>query len=407
MKSSRYFGKEYFFYTLAGFLLAFLLLLFFFVSSIIETYQYQMTALLGTLELTDSNAVDQLMNATLQPASYEKGLALLESRGYGASSPAIFFRFISGNTMCFFILALVLIAIGWMVMVGYYKNHRAYLAVALERVKAVWTKPDSVERPVYYGDADASALLDTIDRCAYIYRRSLLLVNAEKEKVYAFMEDVSHQLKTPLALMRIYLERMEMEHEGQMLKKTEQCLIQIDKMNSLIRHLLKIGKFDAGRVQMAFELHSALIFSESVIDDLVCMAEENEVRLELVCSEDLNFYFDDFWLREALENLIKNCIEHAPSDTAITVYISDAQRGWFIQVSDCGPGIQLDNLSSVFDRFHSASRQNDQSNGLGLTIAKQILQCHFGTLEVQNNADRGVTFTAHLPYITGKETYNT
>lgn len=408
-KKNNYLGKNYLWCVLAGVTLAFFMLAVYFIFAVLRLYQYQIISVLGSLarlEHVPPEVVDQFMSGK-QSLDYEKGLALLSDSGYGKSA---FFHlldfsaselFVSGMIFLFIIIALAVC------LIYYDNNHRCFLQNMKKRVWGLWTSEGQKYEPLHYKNRDAEALIYAVDYGMLIYRCNIQQVSRERKKVYSFMEDVSHQLKTPLSLMRLYVERIEMEDISHEIRgKLNQCQLSIQQMSNLISYLLQIGKLDAGKVKIELKKQSIKNFLESVINDLMCLAITKNIEILLTCPDYLEFYFDDFWMREAVENLLKNSIEHSPASSRITITVEERRRGCDICLSDCGTGIEPGNLPHVFDRFHQTSRQKDQSNGLGLTIARKVMQYHFGTLDVRNNEGAGVTFIAHLPYLRGTEVYS-
>lgn len=408
MVKVHYWGRKALFAFLLIFFAVFILFFILFILLAVQNYERQLTSLIGALGEAQSAGADPvnfLMHG-VQGSDYEAGLSILKANGYQKSAAHIFRSFLTpevcGLAAAGFCVMLAFIAGAWF----YERNHRSFLATATQRVRQAWNSDAHTQMSVYYGDAACCKLLEEIDERSGIYQQSMRLLQAEQEKVYRFMEDISHQLKTPLTLMHIYMERIEFAGNEEFTVPVHSCKKQINKMNLLIRQLLKIGKFDAGQVQMHYDSHCVALFVESIINDLTEMAEKKQLKIDFVCPADLKLYFDEFWMQEAVENLLKNSIEHSPEQGQIMVCVKPERHGCCLLVTDEGCGIAPKDLEFVFDRFHTGDRQKDQSNGLGLTIAREILRCHFGTLEVHNNESGGVTFTVYLPVLHGKEAYN-
>lgn len=208
------------------------------------------------------------------------------------------------------------------------------------------------------------------------------------------LADMSHQLKTPLAGMRMYVELMQRTPDMDKDTRTRflnECMKQLERTEWLVQGLLKMARLEAGAIK--FDLRRANI------DDTLYMAAS---PFKLIASEagtqltvtgcGAVFPHDAEWLAEAVGNLIKNALEHAPGGhvdvrataTPLTVEIS---------VSDDGEGIALDVLPHLFERFYSrSSAVKSGSVGLGLALAKEIVTQCGGTISVDSAPEHGTVF---------------
>jgi signal transduction histidine kinase len=126
------------------------------------------------------------------------------------------------------------------------------------------------------------------------------------------------------------------------------------------------------------------------------MAETSEVELNVQTPGGLELRGDKHWLREALTNIIKNSIEHTASGGYVRVDASDNNIFTCIKISDNGKGIAKEHLPHIFERFYKADNTSKNSVGIGLAMAKQIINQHAGTIEVESEVNKGTTFTIKL-----------
>ncbi len=220
------------------------------------------------------------------------------------------------------------------------------------------------------------------------------------------MEDLSHQMKTPLTVAHLYIERYIFENKNLNTDKLAAGLKQLEKMTLLINSYLKIGMLKSYNIKLEAEDCNILNFMDDCAEGLQPLLDSNNMNLLIQGDSEVNFRFDSFWMKEAMINLLKNSIEHSPDGTEITIAFYKSNHDVKIQIIDQGNGIEEKNLPFIFERFTSSVRQKDGSNGLGLAIAKQAVVRHFGQIGVKNNMESGVTFEIRLPILRGKEVYN-
>jgi signal transduction histidine kinase len=233
------------------------------------------------------------------------------------------------------------------------------------------------------------------------------LIQQEKDKIHEFMDDLSHQMKTPLTVAHLCIERYILEHPRTAgTDRLEEGLNQLEKMTLLINSYLKIGMLKSSNTKLQAEDHNIHEFLEECGEDVQPLLDNKDMELVISGDRKAIFLFDSFWLKEAMINLLKNSVEHCPEGSVITVNFIKGRHELTIRITDQGNGIEENNLQVLFERFLSSVRQKDGSNGLGLAIAKQAVIRHFGQIGVKNNAGDGVTFEIRLPYLNGKDAYN-
>lgn len=222
----------------------------------------------------------------------------------------------------------------------------------------------------------------------------------KKQKLYMsdMLSDISHQIKTPLTaiqLMTELLEQAELDDEKR-LQYAEKIDSQVTRITWLIRNLLTLSQLEAGVLEMKFNTVSLDKIVEQLHNSLDIMAELKGVGLDINIPHGLMINADIHWLREALMNLVKNCIEH--TDEGGNVKISAEQNNLFtcLTVEDNGSGISEKDLPHIFERFYKAKNTSAQSVGIGLSLAKQIISAHNGTLLADSVLGEGTRFTLKL-----------
>ena len=230
---------------------------------------------------------------------------------------------------------------------------------------------------------------------------AILNANAENERrskqfLKNTISDISHQLKTPLAALNIYngLLQGETEELPELQEFTTLSEKELDRIETLVQNLLKITKLDAGSI--VFEKTS-----ENVADifELHFAYRAKQEQKELVLSGDdhISLFCDHDWMIEAIENIVKNAFDHTEQGKFIRIEWKQSASMVQIIIKDNGNGIHPEDLHHIFKRFYRSRFSKDkQGIGLGLPLAKMIIEAHRGTIEVDSELGIGTTFTLNF-----------
>ena len=199
--------------------------------------------------------------------------------------------------------------------------------------------------------------------------------------------DISHQLKTPLASLRLFVEMDESAH-------MEQEISQIERMETLIGSLLRLEKLCADGYEFMFAEHAVRPLIENVWNRLRPLWPEKQLTL----TGDATIRCDEKWLSEAFLNLLKNACEHTAADGKITVRIEQTDRAFFCAMEDDGGGVPEKDLPHLFERFYRAEGQKQNGAGLGLAIVKEIIYRHHGHISAENTKE-GLKFSISIPIL--------
>jgi len=263
---------------------------------------------------------------------------------------------------------------------------------------------------VQYPAGDGPGTDDEIDRLARTFaamaRRITDQIHALTEKDSMRRElvaQVSHDLRTPLASLHGYLETLRMKEDslnGAMrVEYLDVALRHSARLRRLVEDLFELAKLDARDVRPSIEPVSLGDLAQDVVQKYRLTAERKGIRLVLEGAGDLPFVKADVGLIErVLANLIDNAIAHTPASGDISVRTQIQGRTVTIGVSDTGSGIPPDDLPRIFDRFFQArSGGNGQHAGLGLAIAKRIVELHDSSIQVDSRVGEGTAFSFSLP----------
>lgn len=218
---------------------------------------------------------------------------------------------------------------------------------------------------------------------------------AKKDKIYLAdsLADISHQLKTPLTSMIIMTEVLENETDcnkrADFIKIMEE---QLSKMKWLITTLLKLSKLDADTADFNMKMLNCEDIIEKSLKPFALQADIRTISIKKNI-EPFEFKGDENWSVEALENIIKNCIEH--TDDGGVLKITSKTNSIFneIQISDNGCGIAPEDMPHIFERFYHGKNSSSESVGIGLALAKAVLSKENADIEVKSREGEGSTFT--------------
>lgn len=221
--------------------------------------------------------------------------------------------------------------------------------------------------------------------------------NSKKDKhmLKDSLSDISHQLKTPLTSINIMLDNI--LDNPDMDNNTKEKFIQnikreIRNISSLVGEILKLSKFDANVIK--FEAQPVFIkdLVKSAISNVEMMAELKNINIEVNNQDNMKLVCDAKWQIEAITNILKNCIEHSKEDSTITIDIDSNKIYKQITIRDNGEGIDEKDLPHIFERFYKGKNSAKDSVGIGLALAKTIIEKDNGSIKVDSKKGKQTTF---------------
>ncbi len=209
------------------------------------------------------------------------------------------------------------------------------------------------------------------------------------------ISDISHQLKTPLAALSMYQEIMENEPDKPdvIRKFTAKTGTALRRMEELIQSMLKITRLDTGSIVFEKKLCPLTELVSHALSELTTRAEQEQKEILLNGSPDDTLLCDPAWTMEAIGNLVKNALDHTSAGGIIRIEWDKAPAAVRIRVSDDGNGILPEDIHHIFKRFYRSRKSLDtQGIGLGLPLAKSIVEGQGGTISVHSTPHVGTTF---------------
>ena len=221
----------------------------------------------------------------------------------------------------------------------------------------------------------------------------------EKEFFKNTISDISHQLKTPLAALNIYNGLLQ---DGDM----ELCAVkefadlseqELDRIETLVQNLLKITRLDAGAIVLEKTTENVADMMRDMEMHFAYRARQEKKEIILSGPDHVSLFCDRDWLSEAIDNIVKNAFDHTESGAVIRVTWKALSSGVQIVVKDNGCGIHPEDIHHIFKRFYRSRFSKDtQGIGLGLPLAKAVVEAHGGAIEADSELGRGTSFTMNF-----------
>lgn len=228
----------------------------------------------------------------------------------------------------------------------------------------------------------------------------------EKENVKQLISDISHQTKTPITNMKLYvsllqesieqsaLEDVQQSQNLQLLSEVRQ---QTEKLEFLINALTKLSRLESNTVEVHPEIQKISPLLEEAIRNIQPKADKKEIQIRVPSAEDITACFDYKWTREALENILDNAVKYSFEKSEIVIDLREYEMYMVISVKDKGIGISPENHTKIFQRFYRAPEvQQKDGVGLGLYLAREILKKENGYIRVKSRPGEGSEFSLYL-----------
>lgn len=243
-----------------------------------------------------------------------------------------------------------------------------------------------------YEEGELAILESEIQKMVIRLREQQSQLLADKVYLADSIADISHQIRTPLTSINLlisFLSEPDVSEEKR--QKTIRELYELlSRIDWLITTLLKISKLDAGTIQLKKEeLPMKELIQQSVTPLLIPIELHGQ---ELKIDATGHFVGDSNWTSEAIGNIVKNCMEHTPDGGVLEISANENTLYQEIIIEDTGCGISTEDLSHVFERFYKGKNSSNKSFGVGLALARGIINAQNGTIKAENKKEGGAMF---------------
>jgi signal transduction histidine kinase len=231
--------------------------------------------------------------------------------------------------------------------------------------------------------------------------RSFRELTQERDTLRRFVEDASHELRTPVTALKTFNELLtsgDAMHDSQREQFLLESQAQVARLEWIIKNLLDLSRLDGGLVSLELSSHGA---SEIVAASIQAVAPEAEGKGVCIVNKapasGQHVTCDRQRIEMALVNLLDNGIKYSDPGQTVEIGWTNEQDTTTFWVKDHGRGIEAEDLPHIFDRFYRSRGATEEGSGLGLAIVKSVVSAHGGGTAVQSEPQKGSTFSFHLP----------
>lgn len=293
------------------------------------------------------------------------------------------------------ILLIVLFSFLWLIIILFYLKRRD------KKIKQITKYINEIKNKKYELNIDENSEDELSNLKNELYKITIMLKEEseiskkDKENLKVSVEDISHQLKTPLTSITIMLDNL--KENPNMDENIKQKFIfeiskQIDWINWLVISMLKLSKLDANVVQFYDEKINLNKFITEIVKNLEIPIEIKNQNIIINGDNEAAFVGDYKWQQEAVTNIIKNCIEHNKENGTINIKYEENNLFTKISIKDEGIGIEKEDLKHIFERFYKGKNSTDNSVGIGLSLSKNIIEKNNGIILCKSEIGKGTEF---------------
>lgn len=254
---------------------------------------------------------------------------------------------------------------------------------------------------LYIGELDEgelSILHSEIGKMTLRIREQNEVLKKEKKHLADSLADIAHQLKTPLTSVNLILSLLannpDEDQRKVLLREMDELLV---RMDWLITTLLKLSRLDAGIIVFQREPIDVNALIRGVLQPFLIQMELHHIELQTDVPKGLFIQGDLNWLSQALQNILKNCLESTGEMGKLQINSTDNPLFTEILIRDSGNGFKEEDLPRIFDRFYQGKNQNASGYGIGLSLCQMIIAGHSGTITAKNHPQGGAVFTIRFP----------
>lgn len=349
---------------------------------VIVFYEYRIRAVLGSISMAEktdmSSIIRQMFSATMSAENIAAGENAMKEYGFTENGFSYLFnesgQWIVVLSVIGVFLAITLVSIMIIIRIG--KNNMYDVVVNTFRDNEKLTR-------------------ELKGNVEYLSKRNT--------QMQQFIENIAHQIKTPLAAINLALDAIKEKNTDNKLDNyVDQCFEHCERIKNFIKRLLNISRIEAGKIVFAMDC----IGVSDVINQAIMALPSGSVRVAKIPDSDYTISGDEEWLSEALLAIIGNSCEYVSGISEGKVYVDTEYEEKYctIRISDNGAGFGKQNTSTIFDRFETSGDEKSLHVGIGLNFAKLVIEAHHGKIYAKNSEKySGAEFTITLPKYKLKE----
>lgn len=220
----------------------------------------------------------------------------------------------------------------------------------------------------------------------------------DRKRIKELVSDISHQTKTPMANIRLYVELLGERIEGEENRKLlGEIGRQTEKLEFLIQSLTKLSRLESGAVEVEPIWQELSGLLTETLEDIRPKAEKKGIELCCAYTGGVSAFYDKKWTKEALGNVLDNGIKYSPAGSLIQISVVEYEMYAAVSVKDHGIGIREEDTAKIFQRFYRADTlQQEDGTGIGLYLTREILRRENGYIKVKSKEGKGAEFVLYL-----------
>jgi len=245
-----------------------------------------------------------------------------------------------------------------------------------------------------------SKINQKIVRIADVLKIAAEQSSAEKKVLEGFISDISHQVKTPMSNLKMLHETIQNQNLTEQTRNELLKLMgtQLEKLEFLLSFMVKASRLEAGLIQLKKQSGNLFDTLAEALSDITVPAEKKQIQITVNCPEVYRLNHDLRWTAEALFNVLENAVKYSPDNSFITVDVKRCEMYTRITITDQGKGIPEVNYGKIFQRFYREEENLEiEGIGIGLYLAREIIQKQNGYIMVRSVVGEGSTFSVFLP----------
>ena len=238
-----------------------------------------------------------------------------------------------------------------------------------------------------------------LEKVEQVFRKKEEESFCEKERVKGLISDISHQIKTPVANIKLYMELLEGENVSpdaqKFLKKIKG---QTEKIDFLMQSMVKMSRLETGILQIHKEEKDLYQTIGRAVSAVVAEAAAKEIGLYVDCEKPMQIWHDSKWTEEAIYNILDNAVKYTENGGKIQIHARRQELFLQLSISDTGKGIALERQAEIFTRFYREPEVHEKPGvGIGLYLARTIMELQKGYIEVKSEPGKGACFSLYFP----------
>jgi len=279
------------------------------------------------------------------------------------------------------------------------KKHVLFILTQLSEVISALI--DGRENGVFLVSHDdmLSKLQAQVIKLSGILKAQNIRLKKERDEIKSLISDISHQLKTPLANLRVYCDLVQDESLPPVQRKEfmQNMQSQLEKLSFLMESLIKMSRLESGIIQLSPQMENLNETCLTAIRQVLQKAQVKNIEINFASKEDIYLKHDRNWTAEAIFNVLDNAIKYSQSGGKVTIKIEKYELLARIDITDTGFGLDEAQINNIFKRFYRGENaRNQEGVGIGLYLAREIIQKQGGYIKVHSQKGEGSTFSLCL-----------